>query len=262
MYTEISNFFIKLGYAIEPPGPLYSPEYSKKNNFYCYSVDDLLLLSSKKDKPNSDKFIVFQPCSRVEDFCSLNKFQLQKFSMLAVCGTSFFKDSMDFLRDVCKADFKRIGVVSISKTNQFSGVEKFKPVFLEYGIPEENILVRSLDEAVYTRDGNGLWSSPSFPLQLYFSISFYYKRKTDCPVSISQYENTEEWLEFAELVEHKHKHSFFTTGTGTGIGFGLERLQYLFLNIPYPKANRNSIKCDFTDSTTNKDYIEILNENL
>jgi hypothetical protein len=60
------------------------------------------------------------------------------------------------LKNYCKADFNRIGVVSIRKTEKFLGIEILEPFFLEFGIPSQNILIRSLDEAMYTRKGDGL----------------------------------------------------------------------------------------------------------
>jgi hypothetical protein len=253
---SISQYFENLGFEILPPKPKYSPFYSRENNYFCYSPTDLYY---DKDLPNK-KYITFQPCSRVEDFCSLNKYHLSSFTILVIYDEiNGMRTYLSFLRDFCGADFNRIGIVSIGKSENYTGIEIYIPILLEYGVLPQNILIRSVDEAKYTRRGDGLWSSPGIPYRYFFSIGLFYKINEKDDDVIQDFNDIEKWIEIGEMVQNSNN------SNSLGVGYGLERINYIFFNKSYPTEKKKCLgHCEKQNNLSDllKDIISLCFLNL
>lgn len=134
---------------------------------------------------------------------------------------------MSYLKSFCKADMSKLGIVSITNNNTLGlqGIEPYIPLFIKYGIVKQNIMIRTdVEYAHKTGEGDGYWRHPNNQSTQMETISIYYPLRYNS--NIKNYTNKDEWLELGEA------------GLNYDDGdFGMERIEYAFFSIPYPKNN-------------------------
>jgi hypothetical protein len=220
------DFFENLGYKPITPFPLYSVEkYGPENDHFRYSA-------LNHDLPR--EVVVIQPCARMEDFDSPSPFVLPLYHQLSINtdkeGKKIIDDALSYLLDFCKADPKKIGIVSIQSdsTNNIEGLEAYISYFLNHGIKKEHILLRNPQEAMQEGTGDGYWKHPEHENLQGASFAIYYPLN-DTPTGIENYPSREQWIEIAEG-------SYGSTFPS--LAFGMERIEYEFFNIPYPNKEK------------------------
>ena len=171
----------------------------------------------------------------MEDFDSTTPFVLPIHHQLSFSteggSKKIIDDALSYLFEFCKADPKRIGIVSIhsDQNNTTEGLEAYTPYFLSYGIEKEHILLRNPQEAMREGTGDGYWKHPEYTQLQGKTFAIYYSLN-DTPTSIENYLSREEWMEIAE------------GGYGyenLELSFGMERIEYEFFNIPYPDKKKD-----------------------
>ncbi len=208
---NIINYFLNTNSELKyrKTVPIKSKLYGKNNNYYLYST---VLVQDKNE-------IMIQPIKRIEDKHSTNPLTLEKFNMVSVSiNKRDMKKTLDlflnFLKNYCKLDMKKIGCVSAKKSSMYNieGIEKYIGLLEKYGIEKKNILARNPREAFIEGKGDGYWIYPGFEKFQGWTISFYFKLGVNS--NISTYHNYNTWIEIAEI--------------GDIIGaIGYERLNYV-----------------------------------
>jgi hypothetical protein len=134
-----------------------------------------------------------------------------------------FNDMLGFLINKCKANPKRIGVVSTEKMDV-----TYITILKRMNI--NNIFLRDYESAVNIAEsgkdnGSGyfVFLHPNIKLK---GVGFYYNQESDIKdIDINEWRNKEKWVEIGETSDDD---------TIIGSGFGLERLMNIFFDIPYP----------------------------
>jgi len=189
-----------------------------------YDKNPIYSPSSLELDKNTD-FCAIVKCERFNEDIN-KKFNLKTFNMLYVNDPHYIKYGFDYLINFCKASPSKIGIVSITENNilGLEGIEKHLPFFINLGIPTKNILIREdVNDAYIKGEGDGYWRDPIKSNIQFPSFSVHYMLETNTNKDINNYKNDSEWIEIGEFVR---LHAF---------GMGMERIEYVFYNIPYPK---------------------------
>ena len=191
------------------------------SNIFNYSPDDYL----------TNPYCIVGTTSRNEDIN--DKYNLPIFNMLCVGALDRFISIdalLSYLKDYCKADMRKLGVVSITETNNLllAGIEPYLKILNTYGIFDKNILIRQDVQAAYDDgSGDGCWRSPNIKGNICGTASIHFPLIENA--DINNYKNKNEWLEVAEVG---------LPGTSISdtivFGIGMERIEYYFFNLDYP----------------------------
>ena len=142
-----------------------------------------------------------------------------------------FNNIINFLINKCKANPKRIGVVSTEKIEtKYINILKQKNI--------NSILLRDYDIVVNIAEsgkdngsGYSVFEHPNIKLK---SVGFYYNQESDIKdIDINEWEDKEKWVEIGETSDDDNI---------IGSGFGLERLMNIFFDIPYPDIYKHRRK--------------------
>lgn len=196
-----------------------------KNKVFDYSPDKDDLLDLAKSKG----CFIAKTLRKNEN---LNKkYNLHVFYILSSFSSKRhnIKTCLTFLKYFCKADMGRIGIVSITNDNKLGipGIESYLDIFYNYGIQENNILIRKdVEKAFNAGGGDGYWRNKSKPKYQGPSFSVYVPLNHN--TNIKNYRQNTQWLEVAEVG---------IGGTLDDGGFGMERIELLFFGIPFPLKN-------------------------
>lgn len=206
---NIYLYFNRLKFSYQSPKKIRSFKYQKINDYYLYSTT---IIQNKRT-------IIIQPIIRISDYNSSNPFNLNKFSIVSVkLNVKNMKKTiniiMRFLKNICK-----IGCVSLSENNNygFQGIEKFIPQLVNWGVSQNNILIRDAEQAVLEASGDGFWKDPDpkFSNYQYWTITLFYQLSDNS--NISDYKDYNKWVELGEMAEE-------------GCAMGYERLKYIIQN--------------------------------
>jgi len=189
---------------------------------YCPSPNDYSI-------PNS---ISIATCKRNEH--KEYKYNLPIFHMLyAQINNNNIVPFLSYLKYFCKADMSKLGIVSITNNNELGlqGIEPYIPIFNEYGIINQNILIRQdVDAAYEIGSGDGYWRNPYMPSHRYETFSVYYpltnNSNSNSNSNIVNYADQNKWLELGE--------GCFPNKNINGFGIGMERIEYVYFSIPFP----------------------------
>ena len=221
------HFFENLGYKPISPFPLYSKKkYGAETDYFRYCAEG-------NDLPIGT--VLIQPCARMEDFDSTNPFVLPIHYQLSFNteggSKKIIDDALSYLFEFCKADPKKIGIVSIQSdpNNTILGLEAYIPYFLSYGVEKEHILLRNPQEAVQEGAGDGYWKHPEYTHLKGETFAIYYSQNDTSP-SIENYLSRKDWMEIAEG-GYRYKN--------LEVSFGMERIEHEFFNIPYPDKEKD-----------------------
>jgi hypothetical protein len=246
--------------ALRPPGDSESCSIRCrmleffKNNFNLQIDNSNQVYIYSPYKPNDDSVMIAN-VYRKDD--NRKPFHLEYFHMLYVSHDEDVVKTINmacsFLKDFCKADMQKLLIVSITEKNTYGlpGIEPFIPAFVDNGLREENIFIRTdVDTAVELGQGDGYWRNPINVNQKNPSFSILYPLHQDG--SIADFRNTNDWLEICEASIGEQ---------GKGFGMGVERLEYLFFSKPFPHQNNNLEPNVFINEIQgyNDDYVELYN---
>lgn len=203
--------------------------FSEKCNLPIIYSSKLFQYAPDDYEFDNKNYCIIGTTIRTENNC--DKYNLPIFNMLVVSSANpynYVDPIFTYLKDYCKADMSKIGIVSITENNNLGlvGLEPYKKILNKYGIIDKNILIRQ--DVQTARDegyGDGYWKSPNKLDNQFetFSIQFPLKDNAD----ISNYCNKNEWLELGE--------SSFPSKNNAGFGIGMERIEYCFFGIKYPR---------------------------
>ena len=219
---ELVNYLKDKGYKWLAPLPLYSKFHHQKENDYLAYTCGIEKISLN----DNNKIVALQKCSRKEDHAATDKTTLPVFTMLAIIETDkylHFINMLSFLIDKCKANVRRLGIVSTDQIDR-----KYIDILKEWNIV--NIHLRDYETTVNMVEsgkdnGSGYWVSMDRKFKSKTIAMYYFSNSNVGSLDINDWNNKEKWVELGESYDNNRF---------IGTGYGLDRLMNLFFGVPYP----------------------------